>query len=311
MIEKIERVHLRDIWKHEAKDFTTWLQQNSDVLNDVIDFELFNIEKEQSTGNFNVDLVAEDSSGNIVIIENQLEKSDHDHLGKIITYLTAFEAKKAIWIVAEPRQEHINAFSWLNESTNCEFFLIKIEGIKIGNSNPAPLLTLITGPSEVSKEAGSKKKDISLRHQLRYKFWQQLLEIAKKKHSLFNSISPTEYNWIGAGSGKRGIQYTYWITKDSLRIELYIDRGKESEEENRKIFNQLKNKKDEIENDFGSDLEWIASDENRACFIRKEYKIGGWKTDEIEWSKMQDKLTSEMVKFEKATKKKISEIDFI
>ena len=111
MIERIQRVHLRKVWRHEAHDFTVWLEENIDVLNEVLGFQVSGAEREQSTGNFNVDIKAEDESGDVVIIENQLEKSDHDHLGKIITYLAAFEAKKAIWIVSEPRPEHIDAIS--------------------------------------------------------------------------------------------------------------------------------------------------------------------------------------------------------
>ena len=85
MVGKIKRVSLREVWKHEAKDFTTWLEENIDVLNEVIDLELTSAEREKSVGTFNVDLVAEDNSGKPVIIENQLEKSNHDHLGKVIT----------------------------------------------------------------------------------------------------------------------------------------------------------------------------------------------------------------------------------
>ena len=106
MIGKIERVPLRDVWKHEAYHFTQWLEDNIDVLNDVLDLTLSNPEREQSTGSFNVDLLAENEAGNPVIIENQLEKSNHDHLGKVLTYLVAFSAKTAIWIVSNPRPEH-------------------------------------------------------------------------------------------------------------------------------------------------------------------------------------------------------------
>src|SRR5205085_6047016 len=130
----------------------TWLENNLDILENVFDFKLTTRTREHSTGNFSVDLVAEDDSGNIVIIENQLEKSNHDHLGKIITYLASVDASKAIWIVSEPRQEHIKAISWLNESGLAEFYLLKIQGIKIGDSHPAPLLTLIVGPSEEARE---------------------------------------------------------------------------------------------------------------------------------------------------------------
>ena len=126
MIGKIKRVGLREVWKHEALDFTTWLEENIDVVSDIIDIELSNAEREASAGKFSVDLVAEDSSGNLVIIENQLEKSNHDHLGKVITYLTVLEAKIAIWIVSDPRPEHIRAISWLNESSSASFYLLKI-----------------------------------------------------------------------------------------------------------------------------------------------------------------------------------------
>jgi hypothetical protein len=138
MIGKIQRVPLREVWKHEALDLTKWLQDNIEVLNEPLDLSLSNAEREQSAGDFNVDLVAEDEDGSLVVIENQLEKSDHAHLGKLITYLTAIGAKKAVWIVAEPRPEHVAAITWLNEGAAAAFYLLKIEGIRISGSDPAP-----------------------------------------------------------------------------------------------------------------------------------------------------------------------------
>ena len=309
VIERIERIDLRSIWKHEARDFTVWLQDNIDVLKEAIGIELVNVEREQSTGSFNVDLLAEDSSGNTVIIENQLGQSDHDHLGKVITYLTAFEAKKAIWIVSLPRQEHIAAISWLNETTNCSFYLLKVEAIKIGGSNPAPLFTLIVGPSEEMKEIGSTKKDISERHELRFKYWQTLLDVSKEKDNLFSGISPTEYNWIGTSSGFSGVSYTYWVTKDGVRIEIYIDRGKDKDDENIKIFNLLKEKKDEIEAEFNDTLEWLEMPQYRACSIKKEIIGGvGWKADEQKWNESHQKAVGTMVKLSEATKGHILKI---
>ena len=122
MIGSLQRVDLREVWPHEAQDFTPWLEENIDVLNNAIDLSLSIIEREQAAGDFSVDLVAEDESGNSVIIENQLERSNHDHLGKLITYLTAIDAKAAIWIVKEARPEHISAISWLNESSSASFY---------------------------------------------------------------------------------------------------------------------------------------------------------------------------------------------
>src|SRR3954447_8494271 len=89
-IGKIERVPLREVWRHEAHNLTTWLEENIDVLNDALDLNLTNVEREQAAGAFSVDLVGEDDSGGTVIIENQLERSNHDHLGKLITYAAFF-----------------------------------------------------------------------------------------------------------------------------------------------------------------------------------------------------------------------------
>jgi len=309
MIEKITRVPLREIWKHEAFDFTAWLCENIDVLNEILGIELSNAETEQSAGNFNVDIKTDDESGNTVIIENQLEKSNHDHLGKLITYLAAFEAKKAIWIVAEPRQEHINAISWLNEGdNNCDFYLLKIGGIKIGDSYPAPLITKIVGPSVETKQVGKIKKEDSERHRLRLKFWTLLLEKAKQKHNLFNSISPSKDTWIGASAGKGGISYTYWVTKHGVRVELRIDRGKDSEEENLNIFNQLKSQKENIENKFCDTLNWDESEGNRMCAIRKQLELGGYRNDENEWDKIVENAIDNMTRLEQATKELVRKL---
>ena len=119
---------------------TVWLEENIDVLSDVLGFSLASVEREQAAGAFNADLVGEDDGGRTIVIENQLEKSNHDHLGKLIAYAAYLDARAAIWIVAEPRPELVRALSWLNESTPTGFYLLKIEGIRIGNSSPAPLL---------------------------------------------------------------------------------------------------------------------------------------------------------------------------
>ncbi|MCK4232302.1 DUF4268 domain-containing protein, partial [candidate division WOR-3 bacterium] len=122
-IDKLQRRPLREVWRCEEK-FTTWLQDNIDVLNEVLDLNLEGAEPEQPAGTFSVDIVAKDESGNPVVIENQLEKSNHDHLGKLITYLTAIGAKIGIWIVADPRPEHVGSISWLNESSGADFYLV-------------------------------------------------------------------------------------------------------------------------------------------------------------------------------------------
>lgn len=297
IVGKIEKVALRDIWKHEAQDFTTWLQNNIDVLNSVLDFHLSNPEKEQTTGNFSVDLVAEDENGSLVVIENQLEKSNHDHLGKVITYLAAVGASKAIWIVSEPRQEHIKAISWLNESTAAEFYLLKIEGIKIGSSMPAPLLTLIVGPSEEVREAGETKKEYAERHHLRKDFWAFLLDRAKLKTKLHGNISPGMYSWIGTGAGISGVSFNYVVGQHDSKVELYIDKDKDSGSENKRIFDELYKNKESVEKSFGTSLTWERLDNKRASRIARYFESGGYR-DQEKWSQIADEMIDAMIALE-------------
>ncbi len=298
-IGKISRIPIRDLWNHEAYDFTTWLRDNIDVLNDSLNMNLSSVENEHSVGSFNIDLVAEDDDGNVVVIENQLEKSDHDHLGKLITYLTAMDAKTAIWIVSEPRQEHVKAVSWLNEATSASFYLFKLEAIQIGDSTPAPLLTSIVEPSETSKSVGNAKKDMAERDKFRYDFWTQLLEISSEKTKLHGNISPSKYNWIGTGSGKRGLGFNYGIRKDGAQVELYIDRGKESDQENREIYIELFKHKEEIEKVFGGELKWEKLETKRACRISKQFNNGGYR-DFDKYKEIIDEMVENMIKLEKS-----------
>ena len=307
MIGKIKRVSLREVWKTEP-DFTKWLEENIDVLNESLDLNLSSAEREKSAGTFSVDLVAEDDKGNPVVIENQLEKSNHDHLGKLITYLTAIGAKTAIWIVSDPRPEHVNAISWLNESNAVSFYLVKAEAIHIGDSEPASLLTVIVGPSEEARDVGEAKKEIAERDTLRKKFWTQLLDIAKSKTKLHSGISPSEYSWIGTGAGVSGLGFNYSVTQHGSAVELYIDRGKETEKENKTIFDKIASHKEEIEKIFGEPLQWQRLEGKRACRIRKQYELGGYRDDEEKWSQIHEVMVNAMISLEKALRPYIKNI---
>ena len=300
MVGKIKRVPLRDVWKHEALDFTKWLEDNLDVLSEAIKIKLSNAEREKEAGDFSVDLLAEDDDGDTVIIENQLEKSNHDHLGKIITYLTSIGAKSAIWIVSEARPEHINAISWLNETSSASFYLLKIEAIQIDESSPAPLLTLIVAPSAEGRVIGEKKKEMAERYEIRYRFWSGLLDYAKTKTKLHSNISPTQHNWIGTGAGISGLGYNYAITKHEAYVELYIDRGKDSDDENLAVFKKLEAAKNEIETVFGEPLEWQELEGRRACRIRKTITKGGYRDSEEQWPIIYKDMVDAMTGLEKA-----------
>ena len=307
MIGKLERVALREVWRDEARDFTPWLQENIDVLNEALNLNLSNPEREQSAGSFSVDILAEDDSGDTAVIENQLERSDHDHLGKLITYLTSFGAKTGIWIVSDPRPEHVSAITWLNESSAADFYLVKVEAVRIGCSDPAPMLTQIVGPSEEGKALGETKRELAERHQIRYRFWSTLLERAKSQTSLHSSISPSHNNWVSASAGIPGLGFGYLIRQHNGNVELYIDLGKDKDDENLRIFDKLELSKSSIEAEFDSPIEWQRLEGKRGCRIKSYITIGGYK-DEDSWPEIQKSMIDAMIRLEKVLKPHIENL---
>lgn len=307
-IARLEKIDLRTLWKHEAYGFTKWLAENLDFIGEKIGIGLSLVEREASAGPFFADILAEDNQGHPVIIENQLEQSDHDHLGKLITYMSNLDAKTAIWNTKSPRPEHEKAVHWLNETlpADTSFFLLQVEAYKIGDSDPAPLLTIIAGPSLESKQVGDQKKVLAERHLVMKDFWTQLLNITKSKTKLFDRISPGTDNWIGASAGKSGIAFNFVIRNHDAQVELYIDRGKT--EENKRIFDALFLKKAEIEERFGSSLEWQRLDHRQSCRIR--YLIEGiGLEDRDNWPRLQTLLIEAMVRLHKALQPLIHEIN--
>lgn len=297
-IARLEKVPLREVWRHEAHSFTRWLAENLDLLSDVTNIQLNLIQIEASAGPFSADILAEDAQGSPVIIENQLEQTDHDHLGKLITYMSNLDAKTAIWITSSPRPEHEKAVHWLNETlpADTSFFLVKVEAYRIGDSEPAPMMTIIAGPSQEGKQVGGQKKELAERHVMRLAFWEGLLSAAKKRTILFERIKPTKENWLTGSSGKTGFQYIFTVRMDDAQVEFYIDRG--DSVVNKRIFDQLISNREEFETRFGSALDWQRLDERKACRVR--YLISGHGLqDQDEWPKIHDQMVEAMVKMHK------------
>ncbi len=216
------------------------------------------------------------------------------------------DARVAIWIVSDPRPEHVRAISWLNEAAPADFYLLKIEGIRIGGSPPAPLLTLIVGPSEEGREVGEAKKSRAERHQIFRRFWTLLLERAKSRTKLYDGVSPNDYHWIGTGVGKRGLSLNISVVQHGGSAELYIDRGQDGEEENTLIFDALFARKDEIEAAYGGPLEWMALEGKRACRIVQRFESVGYRDDESRWPEFQDALIDSATRLEAALRPHIA-----
>jgi hypothetical protein len=241
------------------------------------------------------------------VIENQLEKSDHDHLGKLLTYLVAIGASTAVWIVSHPRPEHIAAVSYLNETLSDSFYLIKVEAVRIGDSESAPLLTPVVGPSEEGREVGETKKEWAERYTLRQRYWADLLERARQETKLHTIISPSRYNWIGTSAGVSGLLLNYVVRQHDAGAELYIDRGKDSEGENERIFDALYSSKEDIEDTFGGPLDWQRLEGSRACRTKKWVEVGGYR-DEERWPEIHDEIIDAMIRLDRALRPHIKKL---
>ena len=298
-IGKITKVPLREIWRREDTNFTKWLEENIDYLTDVLGFDLSIESREKSVGPFSVDLYGEDEHGGKVIIENQLEKTDHTHLGQIITYLTNLDAKTAIWITSEPVEQHEKAFDWLNEVTadDIAFYLVKLEAIKIGDeSTVAPLFTVVKRPNSVIKQIGAAKKESAHIQTLRHEFWMQFIDKINEKNSICENVEVSHSNYLRVATVTRGIPLYLVITDFHARLEVYIDTGKK--EQNKKIFDYLFAKKDEVESVYQNKLIWQRLDNNRISKIEIVLrKVSAYKKED--WEKMTSFLIDNTEKMHK------------
>lgn len=297
-IGRIDRVPLRDVWPHEARDFTTWLECNLDLLGDLLGLQFSEALREASAGDFSVDLVAEDDAGNTIVIENQFGRSNHDHLGKVLTYLAMREAHGAVWVVEEPRPEHVRAVSWLNDSSSGRFYLVKIEAVRIGDSLPAPLMTLIVGPSEASGAIARVKKEDEERDRALAGFWAGLVALASEAGHVAADTPLPRTNWLPVPSGTRGLIYYYVIRRDYPRIELAIDRGRTSPEiagENRGILGQLREREAEIASAMaGLPVEWESGENRHVSKVCVRLRTGGHRSPAEEWPAIQAAMVGAM-----------------
>jgi hypothetical protein len=270
VLKKIE--DLRSVWKHEERDFSTWLAQeeNLSLLSSEVGLDIVLEERESSVGGFSVDILAyEEGTERKIIIENQIEDTNHDHLGKIITYAAGKDAEVIIWIVKRARDEHRQAIAWLNSHTddNIAFFLIELELWQIGDSLPAPKFQVVAKPNDWAK-AMKVEGQLTDTKQLQFKFWQSFVEYAAKTDFTrsFTLRKPRPQHWfnIGIGMSEAHITLTVNTQKKVIGAEIYIRDDKE-------LFNSYYKKKDEIEAELDFPMDWQPIPDGKACRIISNY----------------------------------------
>jgi len=299
---QLKKVDLRKVWKNEAQDFTTWLANPEfmEILGDTIGLTLTDINTEQSVGGYRCDIVCRDEiTKKTIIIENQLEQSNHDHLGKIITYASGLDAAVVVWIVADARDEHASAIEWLNKhmDQDVSFFLIQIEAYQIDDSRPAPKFNIIEQPNDFSRFLKKgQSQEIGETESNWLEFWELFNDEIEKRGTPFKSRKATPNHWydVATGSSQCHISVTLVNSAKVARVELYID-------DNKDLFDHFHAHKDEIETVIGKKLNWNRLDDRKASRIvvdATELDFNNKKN----YKKIMDDLIDTVVKFEKAFK---------
>ncbi|MBI4708357.1 MAG: DUF4268 domain-containing protein [Candidatus Omnitrophica bacterium] len=266
---ELKSVDVREIWNNEATDFTPWLVDNIDKLGEALGMELEVREREADVGDFSLDILAKDlGSGRAVIIENQLEATDHDHLGKLLTYAGGFDAGVLVWIATDLRDEHRQALEWLNEHTgrDIDCFGVVIEVIKIDNSKPAYHFKPVVFPNEWQKDWNRGTTTKSPKAEAYRNYFQALIDELRTKHKFTGAKIGQPQNWYSFSSGVPGIIFSnVFVQGGKIRAEVYIDF--QDKEKNKILFDKLHQNKEVIEQDFGNELSWERLDDRRASRI--------------------------------------------
>lgn len=292
---------IRSVWQHEAKDFSRWLAQdeNLDELSAAIGIDIVLEERESSVGSFSVDLYAtEEGTDRRIIIENQLEDTNHDHLGKLITYASGKGAEVIVWIVRRARDEHRQAIEWLNQNTgvNIGFFLVEIELWQIDDSAIAPKFNVVERPNDWAKQM-KNVGNLSDTKQLQLQFWQQLSEYIKSHEKLAKEFSPRKaqpQHWYDLSIGRSTYHLCLTVNtqKNLLGAEIYIHDDKEK-------FAMFKTHSHEIEELVGSHVEWREATKDTRIKTLYSYDI----SNEDKWEQAFEWLMNKAVIFKSIAKR--------
>lgn len=266
---RLQEVDIRTVWKHEQYDFSKWLatEENIQELGDTLNLSLTDVETEKFVGNYRCDIICKDElTGKMVLIENQLEPTNHDHLGKIITYASGLDAAVVVWIVSSARDEHASAIEWLNKHTDDEisFFLLEVHAYKIGDSDPAPQFKIIEQPNVFVKTVKTVTQNANLNEARKYylEFWSQFNDVLEQRGRPFNKRKASTDHWynIAIGSSEAQLEIDLVNKENRIRVGMWISNNKD-------LFDSMQRRHEEIEADLGETLIWERLDGKKASRI--------------------------------------------
>jgi hypothetical protein len=269
---KLEKVELRDVWAHEARDFSSWMfkQENLDQLGTAVGIDIDPIGTESNIGRFRIDILAQEPrTGHKIIIENQLENTNHDHLGKVITYAAGLDAKYLIWVVKDVLPEHLKAIEWLNEHLDNEIycFLVKIEVWKIGDSQAAPHFEVVSAKNDwaVSLKRTADDSELTPAQVGQLEFWTYLQGYIQNKDSniKLQTPRPRRYYNISIGSALANIVLVLSPQKNTFACNFYISNDKQ-------FLAFLKGHESAIRAALGPDMDWFDANVASGIYVERE-----------------------------------------
>lgn len=311
---------IRAYWRDEARDFTPWLAQDAILgsLAEAIGMHRDGLElvgrPEQAVGGFRADIVCRETAppGRTVIIENQFGATDHDHLGKLLTYAAGKEATILIWIAEVIREEHEAALDLLNSMSSDDFqvFGVELELYRIGDSPAAPRFNIVSKPNDWKRHERFRKRiDISSKaltptQVMQFEYWSEVSKALTAKSAPFSPVSPQPIGWVSHGIGKTGVGLNFNIsTRDNtLRLEIYL-----SGETAKGYLGQLEAEKDTIEAALGFPLDWQHLEDKtdaRICIARQADLH-----DRGDWPAQHSWLTQNAIKFHSVFHERVRKLD--
>ena len=306
---RLERVKLRNIWETEAQHFTPWLasEENLSVLADTLCMELELESQETNVGPFRADILCKNADGGSwVLIENQLERTDHLHLGQLLTYAAGLHAVTICWIAESFTEEHRATLDWLNEITagRFQFFGLEIEVWKIGNSLPAPKFNVVSKPNDWSR-SGVKigHGNITPTKRLQWEFWSALMKCLVKRRSPVRSKKPQPEGWMSFSIGRSEFSLVATLQSKEKWISVYLSMMGPNATAH---FRLLERQREEIEEELG-DLEWRALP-GKEQHIRLRQKNAD-PMQQKDWPNQLDWMVSTLEGFNKTFRPRLKSLD--
>ncbi len=315
-IGKLEPVPIREVWPDEAQDLTPWLADNPEALGRALGMDLELVGSEVAVGSFKADLFLRDANtGKSVVVENMIGKTDHDHLGKIITYAAGLDVSHAALIVETFRSEHISALHWLNTNSRdaVNFFGIELRVWSIDGSRPAPQLDVVVEPDEWVRRVNVAKSGDLTDKQLAYRdFWGEFLPAFRKRYPGWsNAKKPSTDNWRNFKAQKKHFHYSVNFCRQngqpSFRFEIYVDGENPGEASER--FSKLKESRADIEQKFNLPLTWEQLDQSRGCRVACYYPEKAEVNAREQWEALRDWSLEHIGPFKDAMQPHIDRLD--